>query len=152
MAQPTRTTAKKTAPKRKPVAKRKPAPKRKPAAAATAKKTTPDLAARAQQAGRSAFLAGLGLYGKAFDQAQEQFDSLQGRLQVGRKDADKLYQELVKRGQKVEKDARKALGDLDLPRLELDSLADRKKIEARLKKVRARFNELKNSISIEVAA
>jgi len=152
MAQPTRTTAKKAAPKRKPAAKRKPAPKRKAAAAATAKKAVPDFAARAQQAGRGAFLAGLGLYGKAFDQAQEQFDSLQGRLTAGRKDADKLYQELVKRGQKVEKDARKALGDLDLPRLELDSLADRKKIEARLKQVRARFNELKDSVSIEIAA
>tara|TARA_R110000823_G_scaffold119998_6_gene244310 strand:+ start:5796 stop:6281 length:486 start_codon:yes stop_codon:yes gene_type:complete len=151
-------TARKAAPKRKTSAKgaaaaRKPAPKRKPATRrTTGRKATPDLGARAQEAGRKAFLASLGFYGKAFEQAQEQFDSLQGRLEERRKKADKLYQELVKRGEKVEKQARSRIDDFELPKLELESLTDRKKLEAQLEKVRVRFDELKNSVGFRTAA
>ena len=149
-------TAAKTAPKRKPAAKRKPAVKRKPAAKTTAKrparKASPDFAARAQEAGRNAFLASLGFYGKAYDQAQEQFNSIQDQLEERRKKADKLYKELVKRGKKVEKDARKAVDEMELPKIELDSLTDRKKLEARLDKAKARFEELKESVGFKSAA
>jgi hypothetical protein len=150
-------TAAKTAPKRKPAAKRKPAVKRKPAAKTTAKRTTarkatPEFAARAQEAGRNAFLASLGFYGKAYDQAQEQFNSIQDQLEERRKKADKLYKELVKRGKKVEKDARKAVDEMELPKLELDSLTDRKKLEARLDKAKARFEELKETVGFKSAA
>ena len=150
-------TAAKTAPKRKPAAKRKPAVKRKPAAKTTAKRTTarkaaPDFAARAQEAGRNAFLASLGFYGKAYDQAQEQFNSIQDQLEERRKKADKLYKELVKRGKKVEKDARKAVDEMELPKLELDSLTDRKKLEARLDKAKARFEELREPVGFKSAA
>ena len=149
-------TAAKTAPKRRPAAKRKPAVKRKPAAKTTAKrparKASPDFAARAQEAGRNAFLASLGFYGKAYDQAQEQFNSIQDQLEERRKKADKLYKELVKRGKKVEKDARKAVDDMELPKIELDSLTDRKKLEARLDKAKARFEELKESVGFKSAA
>jgi hypothetical protein len=149
-------TAAKTAPKRKPAAKRKPAVKRKPAAKTSARRTaskaSPDFAARAQEAGRNAFLASLGFYGKAYDQAQEQFNSLQDQLEERRKKADKLYKDLVKRGKKVEKDARKAVDELELPKLELDSLTDRKKLEARMDKAKARFEELKESVGFKSAA
>jgi len=138
----------KTATKRKPAAKRKPATKRKPAA----KNATPDFAARAQEAGRNAFLASLGFYAKVFDQAQEQFNSIEDQLEARRKKADKMYQELVKRGQKVEKNAKVALKDIDLPSLELDSLTDRKKLEKQLKQARARFAELKESVGFKAAA
>ena len=151
--------ATKAAPKRKPAAKRTPAAKRKPAAKTTAKRATRatrkasnDFAARAQEAGRNAFLAGLGFYGKAYDQAQEQFNSIQDQLEERRKKADKLYKELVKRGKKVEKDARKAVDDIELPKLELESLTDRKKLEARLEKAKARFEELKDSVNFKTAA
>lgn len=157
-------TAKKAAPKRKPAAKRKPAPKRKPAARksaakskpaakrATPKKSTPDFSKRAQEVGRNAFLAGLGFYGKAFDQAQERMDSMQSDLEANRKKAEKLYKELVKRGQKVEKDTQKAIDDIELPKLELESLTDRKKLDAQLEKAKARFEELKQSVSLKSAA
>ena len=138
----------KTAAKRKPVTTRKPAAKRKP----ITKKTTPEFAVKAQEAGRNAFLASLGFYGKAFDQAQEQYNSLQDQLEDRRKKADKLYKELVKRGQKVEKDAKVALKDIELPKLELDSLTDRKKLEKQLKKVKARFAELKETVGLKSAA
>ena len=136
---------------RKPTTRRKAATTRKPAAKrkAVAGNGTPDFATKAQEAGRNAFLASLGFYAKLFDQAQEQFSSIEDQLEARRKKADKVYQELVKRGQKVEKDARVALKDIDLPRLELDSLTDRKKLEAQLKKARARFVELKESVGLK---
>ncbi|MEE4143514.1 MAG: hypothetical protein V2I26_01855 [Halieaceae bacterium] len=143
------TTAKrKPAVKRKPIAKRKPAAKRKP----VAKKARNEFAAKAQEASRNAFLAGLGFYGKAFDQAQEQYKSIQDQMEDRRKKADKLYKELVKRGQKVEKDARVALKDIELPKLELDSLTDRKKLDKQLKKVKSRFAELKETVGLKSAA
>jgi hypothetical protein len=154
-------TARKAAPKRKPVsrattAKRKPATraaaKRAPARKSAAKKSANEFATRAQEAGRNAFLAGLGFYGKAFDQAQEQFNSLQDQLEERRKKADKLYKELVKRGKKVEKDAKGAIKDIELPKLELDSLTDRKKLDKQLEKAKARFEELKGNVGFKTAA
>ena len=130
----TATAKRKPAVKRKPAAKRKAAvkkttarkaPGRKPAAKKAApKKSTPEFADRAREAGRNAFLAGLGFYGKAYDQAQEQFNSLQDDLEVRRKKADKLYKELVKRGKKVEKDAKGAIDDIELPKLEAGPALD----------------------------
>jgi hypothetical protein len=166
--------AKKTAAKRKPATKRKPAA-RKPAARkapaerkptarkapakrkaaarkAAPKKSSPEFAARAQEAGRSAFLASLGFYGKAYDQAQDQFSTLQDDLEARRKKADKLYQELVKRGKKVEKNAKGAMDDIDLPKFELVSLTDRKQLEAQLKKAKARFEDLRESLKLKSAA
>jgi len=157
MAEETKTaTASKAAPKRKPAVKRKPAARkvaaRKPAAKRTAKKSTPEFAARAQEAGRNAFLASLGFYGKAYDQAQEQFNNIQDQLEARRKKADKAYKELVKRGKKVEKDAKKAVDEIELPKLELESLTDRKKLEEQLKKAKSRFAELKETVGLKSAA
>jgi hypothetical protein len=155
MAEETKTaTATKAAPKRKPVTKRKPAAaKRKPVTKKRAsKKSTPDFAARAQEAGRNAFLASLGFYGKAFDQAQDQFNSMQDQLEERRKKADKMYKELVKRGKKVEKKAKGRFDDIELPKFELNSLTDRKKLEKRLDKAKARFEELKETVGFKAAA
>ena len=148
----------KTAVKRKTAAKRKLAAKSKPTKPAgkrksiAKKKAGPDFAAKAQEASRNAFLASLGFYGKAFDQAQEQYSSIQDQMEDRRKKADKLYKELVKRGEKVEKDAKGALKDIELPKLELDSLTDRKKLEKQLKKVKARLVELKENAGFKTAA
>ncbi len=141
---------KKAATKRKPAAKRKPATKRKPAARRkpAAKKAQQKNVSRAREAGRDAFLASLGFYGKAYDELQEQFHSLQDRLEERRNKADDFYRELVKRGEKVEKDARKALDDIDLPKFELESLTDRKKLEEQLDKAKARFEELKERLNL----
>jgi len=146
----TRKTAASAA-RRKPAAKRKPAPKRKPAARRAApKKVNKSFADNAQETSREVFLAGLGFYGKAYDQAQERFDELQKQLKARRKDADKAYKELVKRGKKVEKEAKDAIDDMDIPKLE--DLTDRKKLEKQLKKAQARFEELKKSVRMKSAA
>lgn len=132
---------------RKPAVKRKPVPKR-----TAPKKPAPDFAANAQDTGRNVYLAGLGFYGKAYDQAQEQLSSLQKRLEQRRKNADKLYKELVKRGEKLEKDAKGAMQDIELPKLDLEKLTDRKKLEQQLTKAKARFAEMKKSVSFKSAA
>lgn len=150
------TTAKKTAANKtaarkttagKTTAKRKTASRR-----AAARKASPDITARAREASRSAFLASLGFYGKAFDQVQDQFNTVQSQLESRRKKADKVYAALVKRGEKVEKQALSAIDDIDLSRLEFTSITDRKQLEARLGKVRRRFSELRDSVGFNSAA
>lgn len=160
MAEEAKTAPKKTTAKRKPAAKtaaKKATAKRKPAARKaapkkTAKKAAPVFSARAQEAYRNAFLASLGFYGKAFDQVQEQFNTLQDQLEARRNKTDKAYKELVKRGAKVEKTAKKAINEIELPKLELDNLTDRKKLDAQLKKAKARFEELKDTLNFKAAA
>jgi predicted nuclease with TOPRIM domain len=148
-----------TAPKaRKAAPKRKTAAKKAPAKKAAAKKTTSraktsaqkpaakrDLRAVAVETGRNALRAGLGVYGKAYDQMQEQFEALQkqvdeaqNRLDSRRKQAEELYESLVKRGAMVEQDALKAFEDL-----ELDALTDRSKLEEQMTKAKARFEALR---------
>ena len=148
-------TKTKVAPKaaaRKATAKKAPAkankaPAKKKPAAKTKASTKGKTRARpkAIDTGRNALLAGLGVYGKAYDQALEQFanlqeqvDEAQTRLTERRKQAEDLYKSLIKRGTAVEKEALKALADL-----ELDSLADRTKLEAQMKKAKSRFDDLK---------
>ena len=152
--------APKAAVKRKPAAKRKPVakkaaakkPARKTAPKKAAKKSTNDFTARAQETSRKAFLAGLGFYGKAFDQVQDQFSDLQDQLEARRKKANKTYADLVKRGEKVEKATKSRIDDIEMPEFKLESLTDRKKLEAQLDKAKARFDELKSSISFKTAA
>ena len=146
---PKKATAKKAAAKKvaakKTVAKKtavKTKAKAQPKAKASSKKRARPAAV---DTGRKALLAGLGVYGKAYDQVLEQFagmqeqvDDAQNRLSASRKQAEAIYQSLVKRGSAVEKDALRALADL-----ELDSLADRTKLEAQMKKAKARFDQLK---------
>jgi len=146
------TTARKTSTARKQSAARKSTSARKAAPRRSAAKSQPELAARAREASRNAFLASLGFYGKAFDQVQEQFTSMQSQLEARRKKADKLYAELVKRGKKVEKQARTAIDDIELPRIDFDSIADRRRLEAQLEKARERFSELKDSVRFKSAA
>ena len=132
---------------KKALAKKKPAAKTKAKAKAKAStKAKTRARPKAIDTGRNALLAGLGVYGKAYDQALEQFASLQeqvdeaqSRLTERRKQAEDLYKSLIKRGTAVEKEALKALADL-----ELDSLADRSKLEAQMKKAKSRFDDLKS--------
>ena len=142
--------AKKAAVKKAPAKAKKAPAKKKPAAKTKAKaKASTKAKTRARpkaiDTGRNALLAGLGVYGKAYDQVLEQFanlqeqvDEAQTRLSERRKQAEDPYKSLVKRGTAVEKEALKALADL-----ELDSLADRSKLEAQMKKAKSRFDDLK---------
>lgn len=146
------TTARKQPAARKAATGRAASSGRKAAPRRSAAKAQPELAARAREASRNAFLAGLGFYGKAFDQVQEQFNTVQSQLESRRKKADKYYAELVKRGKKVEKQARSAMDDIELPRIDFDSIADRSRFEAQLEKARERFNELRDSVRFKSAA
>ncbi|MEO0436732.1 MAG: hypothetical protein AAF098_07480 [Pseudomonadota bacterium] len=139
--------AKKTTAKRKTTA-RKTTAKRKPAAKA---KVDTSLQTKVGEASRDAFLASLGFYGMAFDQVQDQLKSVETTLSSRRKKADKLYRDMVKRGQKVEKSAKSAIDDLELPNLELASF-DRAAIDARIEKAKARFEQLKETVGIKAAA
>ncbi len=151
--------AKKAAPKRKTTAKtaakttakRKPVARKATAARKTAAKKTVSLQSRVTEVSRNAFLASLGFYGMAFDQVQGQIKTVESELTARRKKADKLYADMVKRGQKVEKQAKTAIDDIDLPKLEVAAL-DRAKLEAQLEKARARFAELKGSVGFKAAA
>ena len=147
MAEAKTKAAPKKATAKKAPAKAKKAPAKKKPAAKTKASTKGKTRARpkAIDTGRNALLAGLGVYGKAYDQALEQFanlqeqvDEAQTRLTERRKQAEDLYKALIKRGTAVEKEALKALADL-----ELDSLADRSKLEAQMKKAKSRFDDLK---------
>ena len=143
-AAPKKTAAKKTAPKKAP-AKATTAKTRAKRPAAASKAAAKDLRSVAVETSRNALRAGLGVYGMAYDQVleqlemlQSQVDDAQGKLNERRKQAENLYKSLIKRGSAVEKDALKALADL-----ELDSLADRSKLEAQMKKAKSRFDDLK---------
>ena len=139
----------KTAVKKAPT-KVKKAPAKKKLASKTKAKATTKAKTRARpkavNTGRNALLAGLGVYGKAYDRVlkqfsslQEQVDEAQSRLTERRKQAEDLYKALIKRGTAVEKDALQALADL-----ELDALADRSKLEAQMKRAKSRFDDLKS--------
>lgn len=145
-----KTTARKTAARKTTARKttaRKAAPKQNAAV-----KQAEEFGVQAREAGRNAFLASLGFYGKAYDQLQEQFSNIQDELTARRKKADKVYQDLIKRGKKVEKDAKSAINDIELPKVELDNLTDRKELDKQLKKAKARFEDLREQVNFRNAA
>ncbi len=168
MAEPaSKTTASKATPKRKAPAKRKPAAKRKapakrkPAAKkvetkvettfAKFEKLTSEATSKAKETGRGAFLASLGCYGMAYDKMQAQVDSAQAKFDSRKKEADKVYKKLVKRGEKLEKDAIKAMDGVNFASFDLDDFTDRKKLEASLTQAKAKFEEFKSTASAKFA-
>ncbi len=144
----------KAAPKRRTAARKTTARKtttRKPAARkTTARKTTRKAAARkqetffdkAQQSGRRVFLASLGVYGKLFDEAEDQLKAARKRAEARRKQADKLYAELIKRGEKLEKEAKKSIDDIELP----------KEWDKQVEKARGAFDDIKDTLKLNRAA
>lgn len=154
----TKKTVAKTPAAKKPAAN-KPAAKKVAAKKATAKTpkkaaviATPDFAERAQETSRNAFLASLGFYGRAFDQLQEQIQKLQQQLEARRTKANSFYEELVKRGEKVEADAKNAIDELEIPAVNIENIANRENLDAQLEKAKARFSELKETVSFKTAA
>jgi hypothetical protein len=150
------------APKTK--AKAKKAPVRKTAAKkTTAKKAAPkkvtklNFAEQAQENARNVFLAGLGAYGKAFEEAQSQIKDAQAQMKENRNKAEDLFSELVKRGEKVETKAKKKLKEIELPELKMPELklADREELREelrnRLDMARDSFQSLRNAVSSKAA-
>jgi polyhydroxyalkanoate synthesis regulator phasin len=152
----------KKAPARKAAAKKSTA-KKTTAKKSTAKKSTtrkatpkqaaqPNFAVKAQENARNVFLAGLGFYGKAFEEAQNQIEDAQARMKQRREKAEDLFNELVKRGEKVESEAKKRIKDIELPELKLaDRDEVRMEIRARLDKARESFDALRESITVKAA-
>ena len=146
-----------SAPKTK--AKAKKAPVRKTAAkkttakkAAPKKPAQPTFAVKAQENARNVFLAGLGFYGKAFEEAQNQIEEAQDRMKERREKAEDLFNDLVKRGEKVESQAKKRIKDFELPELKLTDRDEfRKEIRARLDKARDSFETLRDAITPKAA-
>jgi polyhydroxyalkanoate synthesis regulator phasin len=75
---------------------------------------------------RNIWLAGLGAYGRAFDEAVN-------RVKKGSKDSPKLFKDLVKRGQALEEDAREKVQQSDIVRTTSS-------LEERIKRVRANLS------------
>jgi len=145
--------AAKKAPAKKAAAKKAPGRKTPAKKVAAKRKTAPrakaDLKANAIESGRKALQAGLGVYGMAYDQilenletVQSQVDEAQAKLNERRKQAEKLYEALVKRGKAVEKDALKAFEDL-----ELDALTDRAAFDDQMAKAKSKFDALRTKVS-----
>jgi hypothetical protein len=140
-------TAKKKAPARKAAAKKTTAKK-----TAAKKPVQLTFAEKAQENARNVFLAGLGAYGKAFEEAQNQIEAAEKRMNQRRKNAEKLFNELVKRGEKVETEAKKRIKDIELPELKLTDREEfRMEIRARLDKARESFETLRESVTVKAA-
>jgi hypothetical protein len=124
---------------------------------AAPKKAKLNFAEQAQENARNVFLAGLGAYGKAFEEAQSQIKDAQSQVKENRAKAKDLFNELVKRGEKVETKAKKKLKEIDLPELKMPELklADRdelrEELRNRLDKARDSFESLRNAISRKAA-
>ena len=107
---------------------------------------------------RNVFLAGLGIYGKAFEEAQHQIKENRSKREQRLEKASELFGELVKRGEKVESDARKKLKEFELPELKIPELklAEneelRKELRTRLDKARDSFNTLRDAVSVKSGA
>jgi len=97
---------------------------------------------------RNVFLAGLGAYGKAVDEAQSHIRDAQSQLQENRTKAENLFSQLVRRGEKVETTARNKLKEIDLPELILsDHEVLREDLRARLDRARESFDTLRDAVS-----
>jgi len=156
MAQQTSTATKKATPKRATTAKttaRKTATRKttvrktaKATASKRSKKVQLTAVEQAQEIGRKIYLAGLGVYGKVFDSVEDQLKVAEKNAEARRKSADKLVTELVKRGEKLEKQAKKSIDGIELPGI------DRAEIDLQLEKAKDRLNELKDSLNFRSAA
>ncbi len=69
------------------------------------KKQLKDVTNQAGEFAKSIWLAGLGAYGRAFDEAQ-------GRYELASKEPPRLFEELVKKGERLESQARNKIGEV----------------------------------------
>ncbi len=86
-------------------------------------------AEQARQAGAKAGLAYLGMYGKAYDFAKDQYEKALSAQAKAFEVQESRFQELVKRGEKVRGSAQARMDDLDLPSFDMadmdaDSIKD----------------------------
>ncbi len=87
------------------------------------KKSIKEVSNQASELAKSIWLAGLGAYGRAYDEAQDRYEKAS-------KETPRLFQELVSKGSNIETQAREKLG-------EVNSLGKTASIEERISKMRA---------------
>lgn len=87
------------------------------------KKSLKDVPSQASELAKNIWLAGLGAYGRAYDDAQEV-------VEKASKESPRLFKELVDKGNKLEAQAREKLGDVS-------SIGKTASIEERISKMRA---------------
>lgn len=87
------------------------------------KKSLKDVTGQASDLAKHIWLAGLGAYGRAYDEAQERYEQAS-------KESPRLFKELVSKGSKLENQAREKLGDVT-------ALGKTVSIEERISKMRA---------------
>ena len=80
---------------------------------------------KASEIAKNIWLAGLGAYGKAFDEAQD-------RLDKASKEPPRLFKDLVRKGEELEDEVRESLSSMRKSRTS--------SVEERIKKVRENFN------------
>ena len=87
------------------------------------KKSLKEVSSQASEVAKSIWLAGLGAYGRAYDEAQDVYEKAS-------KDTPRLFKELVDKGNKLESQAREKLG-------EASSIGKTVSLEERISKMRA---------------
>jgi polyhydroxyalkanoate synthesis regulator phasin len=87
------------------------------------KKSIKDVTNQAGELAKNIWLAGLGAYGRAYDEAQDRYEKAS-------KESPRLFHELVDKGLKLETQAREKLGDVS-------SIGKTVSIEERISKMRA---------------
>jgi polyhydroxyalkanoate synthesis regulator phasin len=80
---------------------------------------------KASEIAKNIWLAGLGAYGKAFDEAHD-------RLDKATKEPERLFKDLVKKGSKLEDEVKDSLSSI--------RKSSASSVEERIKKVRENFN------------
>jgi hypothetical protein len=97
---------------------------------------------------RNVFLAGLGAYATAFEEAQFQVREAQLQLAENRGKAEDFFNQLVRRGEIVESLARNRIKQIELPELRLPelTLSAQDDLRARLDKARGSFETLRDAI------
>lgn len=85
----------------------------------------PNVSDKASEIAKNIWLAGLGAYGKAFDEAHDRLDKVS-------KEPERLFKDLVKKGSRLEDEVRDSLSSI--------RKSSASSVEERIKKVRENFN------------
>jgi len=86
---------------------------------------------------KKVMLASLGVYGETLDEVHDRIDKARADMDKARKDGSTRYDKLVRRGEKVQKQAKKKISDIDLPS---------KDLKENLEKMREGINDLLDTI------
>ncbi|CAA0125833.1 Uncharacterised protein [BD1-7 clade bacterium] len=74
-----------------------------------------EMAEKASDLAKNIWLAGLGAYGKAYDEAQDQYDKVTGKVKEAEQKAEKetanLFEELIAKGKVLEEETQSKLSD-----------------------------------------